>query len=297
MPEYSEVKIVAEQMAKKILGCKLLKMETDGNSTYDKFNMKGSSKIKYPMICKQVYSKGKKIIMVFERCVMATTGSTGSSTVSTVTESTGTTSYFVSSLAMNGKWFFHKEGEHSNLWFTFESPENPNETFNMWFNDTRHFGKLEYYDNEEDLKKRMKVVGPNLIEDKITFDQWKAKLSNKRIKGMQIAHFFLSQNYFSGVGNYMKSEILYRAKIKPDRCLSTLSNEDMMALFNETIAVMKESYDYGGLTIKSYVSPSGERGNYQCKVYGKKKDPLGNPVLYSKFKDRGMTYWVSEVQK
>ena len=95
---------------------------------------------------------------------------------------------------------------------------------------------------------------------------------------------------------YLKSEILYRSKIRPDRVLSSISDDEINTLYNVTLQTIKEAYLAGGLTIKSFWSPDGQRGMFPVHVYKKEIDPLGNSIVAEKFKDGRTSYWVPKIQ-
>ena len=62
---------------------------------------------------------------------------------------------------------------------------------------------------------------------------------------------------------------------------------------------MKESFESGGATIRTYKDFNGESGEYGNRfiVYNQKQDPLGNPVIKEKTKDGRTTHWVPAVQR
>jgi formamidopyrimidine-DNA glycosylase len=93
-----------------------------------------------------------------------------------------------------------------------------------------------------------------------------------------------------GIGNYLKSEILYDAKIAPMRTISNISVSEWKLLFR----IMKSK------TRKMYtILLRGKEKEFEesMKVYSKKKDPFGNKVeTYTDPRGR-TTHWVPSVQK
>src|SRR3989304_5872633 len=84
---------------------------------------------------------------------------------------------------------------------------------------------------------------------------YEPKNKNTRLNNSQICAFLMNQKYFSGLGLYLCCEILYLSKIKPDRILSELTDDEIKELFDVILTTVKRSYDSGGHTIKSYISP------------------------------------------
>ena len=106
----------------------------------------------------------------------------------------------------------------------------------------------------------------------------------------------MKQKYTSGIGNYLKAEVLYRAKMNPTKKLHELSDNEIKTLYDSIMFQLILSYQHHGLTIKSYWDPEGRPGTCPRQVYGKPKDLLGNPV--EKFKDskERTVHWVPSVQ-
>jgi formamidopyrimidine-DNA glycosylase len=119
----------------------------------------------------------------------------------------------------------------------------------------------------------------------------------RREKGnTQVCTFLLDQSNLSGVGNYLKSEILYHAAIHPSRTVVSLTDDEVEALYIHTVRVMAASLKAGGYTMSDYLSPDGSTGGYQPSVYGKSYTSDNRVVVKEVFQDRRATYWVPGVQ-
>jgi formamidopyrimidine-DNA glycosylase len=173
-------------------------------------------------------------------------------------------------------------------------------TMNMdvWFHDTRHFGRFDIYQDEKIFQSIMDKMGPDFLShpDGISREVWFSKVRLPRVQHMEICKFLMEQKYFSGIGNYLKAEILYRAKIRPNRLLRELSDDDLELIRVTSNTTVWESYRSHGLSIKSYWDPMGRPGMFQRVVYGFQTDPLGNPVITNEFTDKRTTHWVPAVQ-
>ena len=108
----------------------------------------------------------------------------------------------------------------------------------------------------------------------------------------------MNQSHISGIGNYLKSEILYESEISPFRVINSLSIKEIEILYTNIIKIANNSYKSGGATIRNYSNINSEEGTYtfQFKVYQMKKDPLGNIVQKIETKDKRTTHWVPEIQ-
>ena len=109
----------------------------------------------------------------------------------------------------------------------------------------------------------------------------------------------MKQSLVCGVGNYIKADSLWLAKISPKRKVKDITDVEFADLNEAIKRVMRISYESGGATIASYQSFDDKSGSYTQKmvVYGQKHDPEGNPVIKEKTDDGRSTHWVPEVQK
>lgn len=156
------------------------------------------------------------------------------------------------------------------------------------FNDHRNFGNICPMSSIEFNNYISKKVGIPL--DKLK--DWKHfyntfKNTNKG-KKMSIARILLRQDIISGIGNYMRAEALYNAKINPHRLKNELSSDDYRNLYLELMRV------YVWALTKQY-----KQINYNKKkftVYRQSVDPLGNNIVAESLSGRTI-YWVPKVQK
>jgi DNA-formamidopyrimidine glycosylase len=269
MPEGPEVRIIADCLEKVLVGKTLLNICFDERSRYARHPLPNLDELTFPYKFSRVFTKGKKIIMMLSKDI-----------------------YLISSLGMEGKWTFEK-GTHSNLWFELSDDEENNI---LYFNDSRHFGILEILTSENQLKERLSKIGPDLLNEEVSEDLWKKISRGKRIQKMQICKFLMEQKYFSGIGNYLRAEILYQAKIRPDRSLGELSDEELETIRVAALQLIRSSYESKGCTLHSYWDVYGNTGDFKVIVYEKSTDPFGNTVQRDTFSDGRTMHWVPAVQ-
>jgi formamidopyrimidine-DNA glycosylase len=109
----------------------------------------------------------------------------------------------------------------------------------------------------------------------------------------------MDQSLIAGVGNYIKSDSLWLARISPLRKVEELSDLELSNLNRSIKHIMRESFQSGGATIQTYKSFDGSEDGYTRKflVYNQEKDPDGNVVTKETTEDKRSTFWVPEVQK
>ncbi len=137
------------------------------------------------------------------------------------------------------------------------------------FNDQRLFGELRLLDDWRKLK-FIQNLGPEPKD--LTLREFKDMLAMKKTK---IKPLLLDQKFISGIGNLYAAEILFRAKINPERRACELLNREKELLFTSMQDILAEAIRHGGSSVDDYVRLSGEKGKYikYHKVYGREGKP------------------------
>lgn len=163
------------------------------------------------------------------------------------------------------------------------------------FNDQRLFGDLRLLDDWRDLK-FIQGLGPEPKD--LTLTQFQDMLSRKKTK---IKPLLMDQQFISGIGNLYAAEILFSAKINPQRKACELSPREKEALFNSMRDILAEAVSCGGSSVDDYVRLSGGKGDYKKyhKVYGREDKPC--PVCKSLIERTALggrgTYFCPKCQK
>jgi endonuclease-8 len=276
-PEGPEARTLADIIKPKVVNTILL-------STYysnPKYNSLAS--INYPTKIINVRTFGKKIIMDLESKQM-----------------------IIFSLGMTGK-FLYTASNHSRVQFSLANSsgyskiliiDNDN-IFPIYFDDIRMFGGIDVITNDH-AGTYFSTMGPDLLQaaltEQITLDNWLAIFTKPKWANKQICQVLLEQSAVAGIGNYLKSEILYYAHINPKRLVSSIAKHEWEQIRVISHHIILLAYKAGGNTIENFITPEGTMGNYQCSVYNKKLDPAGNPVVWETTKDTRTTYWVPSLQ-
>ena len=273
MPEGPEVHIIRDQLNELLVGKYILEIYVSTNSKYRNEYPKYSKTKLYIL---DIECKGKQL---FIKC----------SQLNSIV-------YINIRLGMEGKILLEK-GDHSDICFCIGSIAKTLRIHRLkiYFDDSRHFGSIEFLDINK-YKNKIESIGPDLLTDDIDIVEWHNSVTKKTRKNMQICKFLMEQKYFSGIGNYLKAEILYASKIRPDRSLSSLSDLDIKNILLNATRLIKESYLSNGLTIRSYVDMNNNPGIFIYKVYNNTKDPFGNIIVKQTFKDNRTTHWVPNIQ-
>lgn len=142
------------------------------------------------------------------------------------------------------------------------------------FNDQRLFGELRVVGDWKKLK-FIQNLGPEPFD--LTFSDFTDMLSKKKTK---IKSLLLDQSFISGIGNIYAAEILFRAKINPQRQAQRLTKSEKEALLKETKKVLSSAIKHGGSSVDDYIRVSGKPGDYVRfhRVYNR----LGKPCFVCK---------------
>ncbi|MDP3934844.1 MAG: DNA-formamidopyrimidine glycosylase [Candidatus Giovannonibacteria bacterium] len=135
------------------------------------------------------------------------------------------------------------------------------------FHDVRKFGVIWYGTAKKVLKDNyFKTLG----EDALTAGLQSIKNILLNRKG-KIKAFLLNQKNLAGIGNIMADEILWKAKIHPEREIKTLRYIEVKRLWKALKFILKKSIKLGGSTMRDWLHPGGEKGGYFKKryVYGR----------------------------
>ena len=195
-----------------------------------------------------------------------------------------------STLGMSASWQ-KKQTKHSRLRI---KTTYGNEVF---FNDIRNFGTLKYVTTEKELNEKLNTLGPDVLSSYVDTELFKKRLDKK--PKWSIAKALMNQTVVSGIGNYLKAEILYAAKISPHRLCKDLTIKEIELIAEKSFEITNASYQSGGATIMTYRDENNEKGLYSRRfmVYNHKTDPKGNKVIKETTTDKRSTYWVPEIQK
>jgi len=192
-------------------------------------------------------------------------------------------------LKMTGQLVYPGEGKISRVSFHLSDGKI------LDFNDQRLFAELHLLDDWR-VFKFIKSLGPEPFE--LSVDEFKEMLTSKKAK---IKPLLMDQAFISGIGNLYAAEILFRAKIDPDRPAQSLSDKEKEALFKEAKDVLNEAIHYGGSSVDDYVRLSGKPGGYAAhhRVYGREGKPClvcKTPIKRIALGGRG-TYFCPKCQK
>jgi len=236
--------------------------------------------IDFPSDITKITSKGKKILIYIKK-------------------SDGSVALIANSLMMTGYWSFKKDNY---VKFTFIFKESKP----IHFCSIRGFSRTQILNTKNERKVFLNKIGPDILRETVTTAEWIERMRKMTIKRkgslpFLICDALIEQKIFSGIGNYIRADAMYIAKIKPDRPVYSLSDEELERLHIAVCQVITKSYKSKGYTMRDFKHVDGLPGRYIPLVYGQEKDKYGNIVVkerFSKSKHKNRTvHWVPKIQK
>ena len=91
-------------------------------------------------------------------------------------------------------------------------------------------------------------LGPDVLNPKTTIEQVAQRLMAKAFYRRRLTTLLLDQQFLSGLGNYLRSEILFAAAVHPSMRPVDCTPEQIDALARMAIALPRQSYETGGIT-------------------------------------------------
>lgn len=139
------------------------------------------------------------------------------------------------------------------------------------FRDIRKFGRVRLLD-QHGLAQLSASHGHEPLTDDFTVATLRDLLAGRSTK---IKPLLLDQARIAGMGNIYTDEALWRSGISPLRSAGSLSNDEIVRLYEAIRHVLALGLEYGGSTLRDYRNSFGERGQTQehFNVYGRAGKP------------------------
>ena len=128
-------------------------------------------------------------------------------------------------------------------------------------------------------------IGPDILSPELTWQTLAKRLQSNAFSGRSLAALYLDQHFLAGIGNYLRSEILFAAGVDPAAKPKELSRTQINKLARQTLSLSRRSYRSGGVTLSDkqyrWLRDQGlsygqarfmvfGRSNLPCHVCGKK---------------------------
>jgi formamidopyrimidine-DNA glycosylase len=172
----------------------------------------------------------------------------------------------------------------------------------IYFFDTLQNGTFKVVDSKEELNKKLKILGPDIMDMDTTYDVFKSQIMKKNNLEKPIGLVLVNQKVISGIGNYLRADILWMSKVCPFKLVKDLNNLELRKIYKNSRLLTWGEYDNErgiklGIIKKSDKLPRDYKRNFF--VYKQKTDIYGNPVIKEELYEgsvKRFIYWVKKVQ-
>ncbi len=164
----------------------------------------------------------------------------------------------------------------------------------LYYNDLRQFGYLRIVkDVDIDKVKEFKEYGPEPLDKSFTFDIFSSNLRNRKKIPIKLA--LMDTKVVVGIGNIYSDEILYHARVRPDRTVDTLTTKELKAVYEQIKPVLLTGIKYKGSSVGDFIRTDGKWGTMGKHhfVYGRKNQAClvcGTIILSKKLGGRTTCY-------
>lgn len=267
MPEGPECRHYADKLSASYAGLELQSVRIL-SGRYSKKMIEGFTKFTFPKKLEAVKTKGKFIFFEFE---------VPGSHVGT---------YIWNTLGLTGGWT-EDSHSHNRIAFNFEG------TRTLYYHDLRNFGTFKFAMGWMDTQCKLETLGIDMLQceydEKVSLQIFKMSRNAKR----SLAEILMNQENYAGVGNYIKAEALYRARLSPHRLGNSLSEDEIRLLHRSVYAVMNEAYQ----SKLNYWDAINDGEKFKKVIYSEAVAPCGAAIIAETTKDKRTTWWAPTVQK
>ncbi len=91
-------------------------------------------------------------------------------------------------------------------------------------------------------------LGPDVLCRNLDWTTLRDRALSPEFRRRSLAALYVDQHYLAGLGDYLRSEILFAARLNPRRRPGELSTRALSRLSRQTLVIAQRSYRTGGLT-------------------------------------------------
>ena len=304
MPEIIEIRKYADfirknLMNKEIIDIKILNGRYKKHKPFEKYY---KFKKNLPLKLLDVKTKGKFLYMVFDNNF-----------------------YILSTLGLSGGWCYFSENKNKILFsknvddyakyltdnkinnYLDKSLKHLNIEFktsdgSLYYFDTLSFGTMKCITDDNELNNKLNKIGPDIMDQSTDLELFKIQIKKKNNLDKCIGLVMINQKIISGIGNYLRADILYLSKINPFRKIRKLNNDEIEILFNNCKILTWCNYDIKqAIRLNIYNKKIKLPSDYNRLffIYNQSEDIYGNKVIKKELYEgsqKRFIYYVPQIQ-
>lgn len=146
---------------------------------------------------------------------------------------------------------------------------------------------IELWETEQlDEHPFLRKLGPDVLDNKLLWRDVSTRLENPEFERRSLAALYLDQSFLAGIGNYMRSEILFSARLHPSLKAWQLSRGQRGELARQTLIISQRAYATAGVTnapskVKQMQADGLKRRDFRFAVFDREDKPClycGAPI-------------------
>ena len=150
-------------------------------------------------------------------------------------------------------------------WYITRRPKLPdtNRQLRVAFHTETHSALLYSASDIEVLTQRqlerhpfLSRLGPDILNTTLNAQSIAKRLDDAKFRNRSLNALYLDQSFIAGLGNYLRSEILWAARIDPGARTSDLDAKARARLAGASLRIARRSYRTSGLTVPSALARS-----------------------------------------
>lgn len=185
---------------------------------------------------------------------------------------------------MEGYWWFGQPEDMRHVHFRLDFCHEPNhlspDVISLYFINTR-LGEFQVFTNHQAVIEKVNRIAPGFIGQFIlTKEAWLTGLASLKPTSVLWDVVTDQKKLCSGIGNYLRAEIFWHAKIHYSTTIGQISIEERLWLYD----------------VFSFVVNGFYRKTLQMVIYQRKISPNGNPIVCEKSKGK-QTIWYAPIDQ
>ena len=140
------------------------------------------------------------------------------------------------------------------------------------------------------------ALGPDVLDSSTTLAVMRRQLEDRRFRGRSLASLLLDQRFAAGLGNYLRSDILFTVGLRAQLRPQDLDDATRTRLARAILGIARRSYRSNGITNDLARARKAKREgvhfeDYRFLVYGREGRPCwvcGTPIVRRDEGGRGL---------
>lgn len=279
MPEIAEVKTLINGFAQELNVLSSIQVQgINGHKFVEAGRFQGYDKIKHDKYYQIVKHGARGKLAYIQLKLLDSKDLEESSKLET---STNLDWYLTFHFGMSGNFRYPPKqiSETSHYLVRFKGTISTGEANEIWYHDVRRFGRMAFLSPVE-FNTKISKLAPDVLSDNRLLDGDIIERF-RRFNKWNICKLLMNQEKaFSGIGNYMMSEILYETCISPYISVKDLTDNQLCQLYQAARNLAERAYQCGGASLYTYTGFKGDQSYFkkQLKVYNRQLTPDGKQV-------------------